>query len=64
MFFLSGSRFHKVEMFFDDDMWFLEEIITTADLGDSHDPVNIQGTLQLPAHARAARHVWPVSDDR
>ena len=59
----SGSRFHRVECL-DDDMWFLEELVTTPDLGDLHAPVNTYATLQLPYHAKVGRHVWPTSKDR
>ena len=48
----------------EDDVVFLEEIVTTPDLGHDHDPVNTYATLQLPHHAKVERHTWPSSSDR
>ena len=45
-------------------MVFLEEVVTSPDLGGQHAPVNTLATLQLPAHAKAERHAWPKSADR
>lgn len=59
----SGSRFHRAG-FLESDVVFLEEVVTSPDLGDLHAPVNTLATLQLPAHAKAERHAWPKSADR
>ena len=45
-------------------MRFIEEIVTSPELGDDHQPSGTVPTLQLPCHIKAENYAWPTSRDR
>ena len=49
---------------FNQAMRFIEEIVTSPELGDDHQPSGTVPTLQLPCHIKAENYAWPTSKDR